>query len=189
MAQREAWRERTAGIDPGRFVFLDQSQARTNMARRYGRSRRGERVVDHVAQRHWSSTTMLSALRRDGNTPTMVYEGGTDAMAMRTFIDWQLAETLGPGDIVALDNLAAHKTSEVVEAIEATGAEVWFLPPYSPDLSPIELMWSKVKSSLRKTAARTKDALSQAIGQALRTVDAADAAGWFAHCGYRNSET
>lgn len=159
------------------------------MTRLYGRSRRGERVVDHVPQRNWTATTMLSALRLDGSTPSMVYEGGTDAAAMQTFIEWQLAETLGPGDIVVLDNLAAHKTSEVIETIRATGAEVWFLPPYSPDFNPIEQMWSKVKSFLRTAAARTEEALLQAIGHALRWVTSSDAAGWFAHCGYRNTQT
>ena len=105
-------------------------------------------------------------------------------MAMQTYVEIFLATTLGPGDIVAMDNLSSHKNVEVIAMIEATGAEVWFLPRYSPDYNPIEEMWSKVKAYLRKVEARSRKALINAIGKALESVTAQDAAGWFAHCGY-----
>jgi transposase len=118
----------------------------------------------------------------------MVYEGGTDVPVMQAFAETELRRVLRPGDIVVLDNLNAHKDPEVIAAIERAGATVWHLPPYSPDFNPIEQMWSKVKSILRSLKARTAEALLDAIGVALRAVTAADAQGWFAHCGYRNTE-
>ena len=165
-------------------MFLDESNAKTTMTRLYGRAPRGERVKDYVPDGRWHSMTMLTALRHDGTTTAMVYEGGTDIMAMQTFAESFFKATLKPGDIVAMDNLTSHRNPEVVAAIEATGAEVWFLPRYSPDYNPIEEMWSKVKSYLRKVAARTEDALIQAIREALENVTAQDAAGWYGHSGY-----
>ena len=171
-------------MDPKRFVFLDESNAKTNMTRLYGRALRGERVIDYVPDGRWESLTMLSALRYDGSTTAMVYEGGTDILAMQTYVESFLAATIGPGDIVAMDNLSSHRNTEVVAMIEATGAEVWFLPRYSPDYNPIEEMWSKVKAYLRKVGARSKKTLIRAIRSALEAVTAQDAAGWFADCGY-----
>jgi len=188
--ERKAWCKKTHGIDPQRFVFLDESNAKTNMTRLYGRAPRGERVIGFVPDGRWESLTMLSALRFDGSTTAMVYEGGTDILAMQTYVEGFLAAALKPGDIVAMDNLSSHRNVEVVTMIEATGAEVWFLPRYSPDYPslkktwPIEEMWSKVKAYLRKVEARSKKALINAIGKAHETVTAQDAAGWFAHCGY-----
>lgn len=175
-------------IDPDRFVFLDESNAKTTMTRRYGRAPRGERVVDHVPAGQYHSTTILGALRHDGTIAAMVYEGGTNVSVMRSFAEGQLQTILHPRDIVVMDNLAAHKDAGVIAAIEAAGATVCFLPPYSPDLNPIEKMWSKVKEILRSVKARTADALLDAIGTALRAVTLHDAEGWFAHCGYGNTE-
>ena len=158
------------------------------MTRAYGRAPRGERVVDHVPAGKYHSTTMLGAVRRDGTVAAMVYEGGTDVPVMETFAGTELRRILRPGDIVVMDNLSAHKDPEVIAAIERAGASVWHLPPYSPDFNPIEQMWSKVKSILRTLKARTAEALLDAIGVALRAVTPADAHGWFAHCGYRNTE-
>lgn len=172
-------------MNPKRFKFLDQSNAKTNMTRLYGRAPRGKRVVDHVPDGRWESLTMLAALGHDGTTVPMVYPGGTDVSAMQTFVERWLAPTLKSGDIVAMDNLSSHHHPEVVAAIEATGAEVWFLPRYSPDYNPIEQMWSKVKSHLRKAAARSKKALVHAIGRALKTITTQDAAGWFECAGYQ----
>jgi transposase len=182
------WVERTAGIEPGRFVFLDQSNAKTTMTRTYGRAPRGERVVDHVPAGRYHSTTMMGAVRLDGAVAAMVYEGGTDVPVMQTFAETELRRILRPGDIVVMDNLAAHKDPEVIEAIERDGISVWHLPPYSPDYNPIEQMWSKVKGILRSIKARTAEALLEAIGVALRAVTATDAQGWFAHCGYRKTK-
>ena len=154
------------------------------MTRLYGRALRGERVIDHLPDGRWESLTMLSALRFDGRMTSMVYEGGTDILAMLTYVENFLATLLGPGDIMAMDNLSSHRNAEVVAMIEATGAEVWCLPRYSPDYNPIENMWSKVKAYLRKVEARSRKKLINAIGKAHQSVTAKDAAGWFAHCGY-----
>jgi transposase len=183
--ERKAWRKRINGVNPQRFKFLDQSNAKTNMIRLYGRAPRGKRAVDYVPDGRWESLTMVAALGHDGKTIPMVYEGGTDVLAMQTFVECWLVPALKPGDIVAMDNLSSHHHPEVVSAIEVTGAEVWFLPRYSPDYNPIEQMWSKVKSQLRKAAARSKKHLIRAIGQALKTVTTQDAAGWFACAGYQ----
>jgi len=175
-------------VDPDRFVFLDESHAKTTMTRRYGRAPRGERVVDHVPAGKYHSTTMLGALRYDGTIAAMVYEGGTNVAVMETFAEGELRRILRPRDIVVMDNLAAHKDAKVIAAVESTGAIVCHLPPYSPDLNPIEAMWSKVKEILRSLKARTAEALPEAIGVALRAVTTTDAEGWFAHCGYGNTE-
>jgi transposase len=175
-------------IAPDRFIFLDESNAQTTMTRRYGRAPRGERVVDHVPAGQYHSTTILGALRHDGTIAALVYEGGTNVSVMRSFAEGPLQTILCPQDIVVMDNLAAHKDAGVIAAIEAAGAAVCFLPPYSPDLNPIEKMWSKVKESLRSAKARTADALLDAIGMALRAVTLNDAESWFAHCGYGNTE-
>ena len=158
------------------------------MTRAYGRASRGERVVDHVPAGTYHATTMMGALRLDGTVAAMVYEGGTDVPVMQTFAETELRRILRPGDIVVMDNLSAHKDPEVIAAVEQAGASVWHLPPYSPDFNPIEQMWSKVKEILRSLEARTAEALLDAIGVALRAVTATDAHGWFAHCGYRNTE-
>jgi len=169
------------------FVFIDESGAKTNMTRLYARTFGGQRAVDKVPHGHWSTTTMISALRFDGSTADMVLDGATDGDAFLAYTQNILAPTLKRGDIVVMDNLRAHKISRVVTAIEATGAVLWFLPPYSPDFNPIEKMWSKIKAYLRKVKARTKEELWQAIGAALKTVTASDALGWFESCGYTQS--
>lgn len=154
------------------------------MTRLYGRALGGQRMVDAAPHGHWSTTTMISALRVDGSTVDMVVESATDGLVFLTYIEQVLAPTLKAHDIIVMDNLAPHKMSAVVNAIKATGAEARFLPPYSPDLNPIEKMWSKIKAYLRKAKARTKEALWQAIGAALKTVSASDALNWFKSCGY-----
>jgi len=179
-----AWRQDAGAIDPTRLIFVDESGAKTNLTRLYGRSFDGRRVVDAVPQGHWQTTTMISALRADGRTASLVLEGATDGAAFQAYIEQVLAPSLRPGAIVVMDNLSPHKTAAVVRAIEAAGAAVWFLPPYSPDLNPIEKMWSKIKAYLRKAKARTQRALWRAVGAALKTVTAADALGWFKSCGY-----
>jgi len=127
---------------------------------------------------------MISAIRLEGVATAMVTEGATNTLVFTGFIESFLVPILRPGDIVVMDNLSSHKAICVAEAIEAVGAEVWYLPPYSPDLNPIELMWSKVKNLLRGMAARTKRTLITAIGKTLNAVTPEDAAGWFAHDGY-----
>jgi transposase len=131
---------------------------------------------------------MISAIRQEGVATAMVTEGAANSLVFGGFVESFLAPVLRPGDIVVMDNLSSHKTSLAVKAIEAVGAEVWYLPPYSPDFNPIELMWSKVKNHLRSIAARTKRTLITAIGKALRTITPDDAAGWLAHAGYGTSK-
>ena len=174
-------------MENSRFVFIDESGAKTNMTRLYARAFDGKRIVDAVPHGHWSTTTMISALRLDGSTVDLVLEGATDSAVFRTYAEHILAPSLRPGDIVVMDNLRPHKNAGVLKVLEATGAAIWFLPPYSPDLNPIEKMWSKIKAYLRKVKARTKEELWQAIGAALKTVTASDALGWFTSCGYTHS--
>jgi transposase len=185
--KREIWQEKTAGTDLSRFVFLDESGAKTDMTRLYARSFDGERIVDSTPQSHWHTTTMISALRLDGSSESMAIEGATDGEVFQAYVDKVLSLSLKPGEIVVMDNLSPHRMHGVRKSIEAKGAELWFLPPYSPDMNPIEKMWSKIKAFLRKVKARTEEALFIAIRDALRTVTASDALGWFASCGYVQS--
>ena len=183
-ARRYTWKAQQAMLDPARFVFLDESGAKTNMTRLRGRAKKGRRIVDHTPHGHWCTTTMISSIRLDGSTACMAIDGATDADVFREYVGNVLLPTLRPGDIVVLDNLSAHKDTQTIELIESVGAEVWFLPPYSPDFNPIEKMWSKIKQFLRAAKARTQEALLHAIAAALNAVTAQDARGWFAACGY-----
>jgi transposase len=186
--KRADWQAHRQAQDLKRYVFYDESAAKTNMTRLYGRSFDGERLVEKAPSGHWSTTTMLSSVRLDGTTAAMALEGSVDRSAFEAYVQQVLLPTLKPGDILVLDNLAAHKSPQVQAWVESVGAQVWFLPPYSPDLNPIEAMWSKVKAILRKLKARTQEALLAAIRQALAAVTTADVAGWFAHCGYTSTQ-
>jgi transposase len=154
------------------------------MTRLRGRSPRGERLVCHAPHGHWCTTTMISSVRLDGTTACITIEGATNTDVFRAYVREVLIPSLRPGDIVVMDNLGAHKNPDTISLIEKVGAEVRFLPAYSPDLNPIELMWSKVKSLLRKTQARTRPDLLAAISSALASVTSLDASGWFTYCGY-----
>lgn len=185
---RETFAATRVSIDLDRLVFLDESGAKTNMTPLHGRALRGERVVDHAPYGHWCTTTMIGAVGLRGVCAAMVVDAPTDAAVFETFIEQLLVPTLRSGDVVVMDNLAAHKGPAVREAIEAVGAEVLFLPPYSPDFNPIESMWSKVKQFLRRAATRTFDTLVAAIGDALRSVTLDDCRGFFTGCGYEESK-
>jgi transposase len=165
-------------------VFIDEAGAKTNMTRLRGRSPQGQRVHDEAPSGHWSTTTMISSIRRDGSTACMTVAGATTGEVFRAYVEHVLVPTLRRGDIVVLDNLSSHKDKPAIALIEQAGAEVRFLPAYSPDFNPIEKMWSKVKALLRSAKARTEETLLAAIGTALRQVTVQDAAGWFASCGY-----
>lgn len=154
------------------------------MTRLRGRSPKGERLVCHAPHGHWRTTTMISSVRLDGTTACMTIEGATNTEVFYAYVREVLAPSLRRGDIVVMDNLGAHKNERTLALIEAVGAEVRFLPAYSPDLNPIELMWSKVKTLLRKAQARNHTDLLAAIASALAAVTPQDALGWFAHCGY-----
>ena len=182
--QREAWHASLADVPAEKLVFVDESGAKTNMTRRYGWGEVGERVVDAVPHGHWKTCTMLAAVRLGGPLAAVTVDAAVDADAFVTWAREVLAPCLSPGDVVVMDNLPAHKVPGVAEAIGAAGAGVRYLPPYSPDYNPIENMWSTVKTHLRAAAARTFDALGEAIGQAMASVTPADCRGFFAHCGY-----
>jgi transposase len=166
-------------------VFLDESGVTTEMTRRYGRAVRGERVRDAVPTGHWRTLTLLAALSWRGVRAAMTVESPTDGDVFRAYVEQVLGPRLQPGDVVVLDNLAAHKVAGVRALIEERGAQLLYLPPYSPDFNPIEPAWSKVKELLRAAKARTLPLLDDAITAALAAITADNAAGWFRHCGYR----
>jgi transposase len=154
------------------------------MTRLRGRVRGGQRLHDHAPGGHWHTVTMLGSIRLDGVTSCLVIEGATDSDVFREYVRQVLGPTLRPGDLVICDNLSAHRDAEAEKLIEAHGARLVFLPAYSPDFNPIEMMWSKVKAHLRQAKARTDADLLVAIGQALNTVSARDAQGFFRPAGY-----
>jgi len=177
-------------VDIDQFVFLDESSAKTNMTRLYGRAPVGQRCFFATPQGHWHTTTLLSAIRSTGvmKDASIVFDGPTDAMVFRGYVEQCLAPSLRAGEIVVMDNLASHKVAGVREAIESVGASIWYLPPYSPDLNPIEKLWSKLKAWLRRVAARTVEGLIQAVGDALRAVDPKECHAYFTSCGYATLE-
>ena len=154
------------------------------MTRLRGRAERGQRVQGSAPHGHWNSTTVIGAMRLDGSTACMAIEGATDTEVFHAYVKEVLSPTLRPGDLVVMDNLAPHKSEPTLARIRQMGADVLFLPAYSPDLNPIEQMWSKVKNTLRSLEARTRESLLEAIGQALAGITPQDTLNWFAHCGY-----
>lgn len=168
------------------LVFLDESGAKTNMTRLYGRARVGERCVDHTPHGHWKTMTMLSAIRSEGviEDATVVVDGAMDGATFLSYVEQCLVPSLRPGEVVVMDNLSSHKVKGVREAIEAAGCDLWYLPPYSPDYNPIEKLWSKVKAWLRRVSADTFDTLSDAVAAALRAVAPDECGNYFTSCGY-----
>ena len=172
-------------MDPARFVFLDETGATTNMIRRYGRAPKGVRLVDAAPFGHWKTTTFVAGLRQSGIIAPLVLDGPMTGAAFRAYVEQMLAPSLGRGDVVVMDNLAAHKVSGIREAIRAVGASILYLPPYSPDLNPIEQFFAKLKALLRKAAARTKEALWTTIGRLLDQYSPAECVNYLAKCGYQ----
>jgi transposase len=181
---RQDYRWRITALDLQRLKFVDESGVNLAMTRLYGRAPAGRRVVGSVPQNYGPTVTMLGALGVHGLQAVMTVDGATDADVFRTYVKKVLGPTLSPGDIVVMDNLQAHKAVGVQQAIARRGARRLYLPPYSPDLSPIEPCWSKVKTALRKAKPRTRATLDAAIAEAMLTVSHMDAQGWFKHCGY-----
>jgi transposase len=163
-------------------VFVDESGARTDLTRRYGRAPKGERVPEAVPHGHWQVLTILGALSTKGIQASMTVAAATDAEVFSTFVQHVLAPTLRPGQIVVMDNLSAHKQRQVRRLLTARRCHLWYLPPYSPDFNPMEFAWSKLKTFLRGAKARLGPALEQAIGEGLRTITAKEARNWFRHC-------
>ena len=182
--RREAWERMQPELDPARLVFIDESGADTKMARRYGRSPRGARCRAALPHGHWKTTTLVAGLRLDGVTAPMVIDGAMDGEMFLAWTKQMLAPTLRHGDVVIMDNLPAHKVAGVREAIEAAGARLHYLPPYSPDFNPIEKAFAQIKAFLRKAAARTIAALWDAITAAIDAVTPDACANYFANAGY-----
>ena len=171
-------------MDPDRLVFIDETWATTNMTRRYGRAARGQRLVAPVPHGHWKTSTFVAGLRTSGLTAPFVVDGAMNGDVFRAYVERVLAPTLAPGDIVVLDNLSSHKVAGVREMIEARGANLVYLPPYSPDLNPIEQAFAKLKALLRKIAARTVAALWDALGNLLDRFTPQECANYLLNAGY-----
>jgi transposase len=184
LKRREAWFEAQPDLDPARLVFIDETGATTKMARRHGRAPRGHRLRAGVPHGHWKTTTFVGALRTSGMTAPMVLDGPMTGAWFLSYVEQVLVPTLTPGDIVILDNLPAHKIAAARKAIEAVGARLVFLPPYSPDFNPIENAFAKLKAFLRKAAARTIDELWNAIAAAIETFTPPECLNYFTAAGY-----
>ena len=183
-AERARYRGLSATLDLRRLTCIDESGINIAMTRLYGRAPRGARALGSAPQNYGQNVTILGALSCTGLEAVMTIEGATDSDVFRAYVQEVLCPTLNEGDIVIADNLAAHKAAGVQEAIAAKGAQLLYVPPYSPDLNPIEPCWSKIKTFLRAAKARTRPALEEAVTWALATITEADARAWFAHCGY-----
>jgi transposase len=181
---RAAYRERIQQRTVDDFVIVDECGSNINLTPRYARAPRGERAYGHVPRNTAANTSLIASLSTEGMGPAMLLTGATDTAAFEAYVEQVLAPGLVPGKIVVMDNLSAHKSERVRLLIEARGCELWFLPAYSPDLSPIEEAFSKLKQLLRRAVARTREALQQAIAIALDQITAQDAQGYFRHCGY-----
>jgi len=173
-------------VEPNRLVFLDESGAKTNMTRLYGRAPVGERCIDYTPHGHWKTMTMISAIRMEGvmHDATLLIDGPMNSDTFGMYVEQCLVPALRPGDVVIMDNLSSHKSAAVREMIESARADLWYLPAYSPDLNPIEKLWSKVKAWLRRVMASTFDELMDAMADALRAVEANECANYFRSCGY-----
>ena len=184
---RRAFRQELAGVDPERLVFVDETGTNTAMTRLYGRAPRGERVPAGVPG-HWESQTLIAGLRLSGVVAPFTFAGATDAATFGAYTAQALAPELRPGDVVIWDNLQPHKNAAAIEAVTKAGAKVVPASPWSPDLVPVEKLWSKVKAWLRRAAARTKEAVEEAMGAALWAVCPQDILGWFQSCGWAPDE-
>jgi transposase len=183
---REEWRATQPELTPERLVFIDETGAKTNLVRLYGRAPRGQRLVAPVPHGHWMTTTFVAALRNDEITAPCVFNGPMDGVSFLSYVEHFLAPTLRQGDVVVMDNLSSHKVAGVKVAIERASATLRYLPAYSPDLNPIEQAFAKLKAALRKAAARTFEALVKAIADALASFTSQECANYLANSGYRH---
>jgi len=182
--RRLAWFEGRPDLDPEHLVFVDETGATTKMARLRGRAPKGERCRAAIPHGHWKTTTFVAGLRLSGMTAPMVLDGPMNGPAFLAYVEQVLVPTLSPGDIVVMDNLPAHKLAGVRHAIEAVGAELRFLPPYSPDFNPIKMAFSKLKAFLKKVAARTKDDLWDAVAHGIQLFTPTECENYFTAAGY-----
>jgi transposase len=183
-AARSLWREQTRHLDREQFVIVDECGSNLALTPLYARAPKGQRAVGAVPRNYGKNTTLIASLSLQGMGETFILEGAADAGAFAIYVEQVLAPSLQAGQIVVMDNGSIHQGKRVRQAIEAQGCSLLFLPAYSPDLSPIEEAFSKLKAALRRMGARTQEALWEAIAQALQTITAQDALGWFTHCGY-----
>ncbi|MFO0855844.1 MAG: IS630 family transposase [Phycisphaerales bacterium] len=184
MQRRAEWVLWRAGIDPSKLIFIDETWAKTNMTRLRGRAPIGNRLVAYAPHGHWQTTTLIGTLDVNGVRCSTIVDGPVNADVFTSFVEQVLAPTLKPGDVVVMDNLPSHKGVKVRAAIEACGASLLFQPPYSPDMNPIEMIFSKIKQLLRGLACRTQTSLWNSMQSVLDQVTPTDAANCFRHCGY-----
>jgi transposase len=183
-AARDAWFGRFARVRLDQLVFVDEFGAATTMQRTHGRAPPGQRVVGKVPHGHWKTISTIAALTVEGIVASASFDAATDTELFVAFVAEALAPALRPGQVVVMDNLGPHRSPQVRRLVEAAGARLVLLPPYSPDLNPIEQAWSKLKGRLRSEGARSREALEAALGPALATITARDARGWFRLAGY-----
>jgi transposase len=181
---RSAWREQMKQVDANKLVVVDETGSNLGLTPPYARAPQGQRAYGSIPRNRGKNTTLLASLSLNGMGAAMILEGATDAIAFEIYIEQVLAPSLESGQIVVMDNLSSHTGPKVREAIQARGCQLLFLPAYSPDLSPIEEAFSKLKSFLRRAGARTREDLYEALSHALEVITPQDALGWFTHCGY-----
>ena len=184
---RRRWRQRQRQVDPSRLVFIDETWTKTNMTRLHGWAPKGRRLIDKVPHGHWKTATFLAALRNDRIEAPCLFDGPINGERFLAYVEQFLVPTLKRDDIVILDNLGSHKAKAVRAAVKAAGARLLFLPKYSPDLNPIEQLFSKLKALVRKAAPRSLDAVSDAIANALAAVPNSECANYFTNSGYAHN--
>jgi transposase len=182
--KREEWEQCMPGLDVDKLVFFDEIGVNTKMTRLHGRCLQGQRLISFAPAGHYSNSTLMSGMRLNGVVAPMLIDGPVNSETFAGYVEECLVPALEPGDTLIIDNLPAHKSPRVKAAVEGAGCMLVYLPAYSPDLNPIENMWSKVKASIRAAAARTLDAVVNAVGAALHSVTLSDCEGYFSHCGY-----
>ena len=186
--ERRHWQHLQLQLDPDRFVFLDETWVKSNMTPAYGWGPVGSRVPEAVPHGHWKTTTFLAALRSTGLVAPLVIDGALDGALFRAYVEQHLVRELRSGDVVVLDNLSSHKVPGVAEAIRSVGAEVVYLPPYSPDLNPIEQVFAKAKATIRKRKPRTVDETERLCGEALDWFSPQECQNYIRHAGYGPQE-
>lgn len=182
--RRAEYQVKAASENLSRLKFLDEAGSNLAMTRLYGRAAKGERVIETIPQNYGENVTMLASLSFSGIEAPMTINGAVDGIVFKVYVEQVLCPTLNVGDVVVMDNLPAHKVAGIKELIVARGAKLIYLPPYSPDLNPIEKCWSKIKTYLRRAKARTRAELEKALREALLLITEEDALGWFKSCGY-----
>ena len=186
--KRRRWKRIQAGLDPNRLVFIDETWVKTNMAPLRGWGPKGQRLLGRAPHGSWRTLTFLAALRTDGLKAPCVFNGPINGEAFRTWVAQMLVETLAPGDIVVMDNLGSHKGTETRRLIRAAGARLWFLPPYSPDLNPIEQTFAKIKQAMRTAQERTTETVTRRMGKIVTEISPAECNNYIVDAGYASAE-